>query len=594
MSYLPSLTEAATSRMMTETFYGYDHRLKAPDGTWFEETGLSSRAFPLFAPRVRRAKLHLDCDSVPDKMICKEKLAWTGKDRRIYYDAERVFGMELTEGDKQLVSMGAYLCVFPDGVYVNTADKTDKGYMGNRVEFHGNVTLTMCSADGERYDKDGEPAVASIAPTNPNNGDYWIDTSDDNHVLKRYSASQGQWVTFTTVYVKIEARGIGKGFREQDGVTISGIHKYDETSALFKQIEALNSDMIIQKVDENYIIVVGLLDRTISFDVDKLVVERKVPELDFVCELDNRLWGCHYGYTNGKYVNTIYACAQGDPRNWFRYAGISTDSYAVNVGSDGKFTGMCAYGGYVLAFKERCIHKIYGTLPSNFSVSTSQCRGVAEGSSESLSIANEVLYYLTRTGVVAYDGSTPQSVFDVFGGEQYSDGRAGVMGSEYYICMRDKMLKDQVWCYDTSKGIWHHVLDEDVKQFVPVGSDLVALMPNGDVWSMNGDGNGDGYEEPVAFDAISGIIGYEYPDHKYISRFVMRLKMNHDDELEVLVRYDSHGEWESQGVVKMAATNSFTLPVIPRRCDHMQIRLRGKGDIRIFSIAKVLEVGSDA
>lgn len=594
MSYLPSLMETATSRMMTETFYGYDHRLKAPDGTWFEETGLSARAYPLFAPRIARAKVHMDCDSIPDKMICKEKLAWVGKDKKIYFDAASVFGMKLTEGEKQLVSLGAYLCVFPDGVYVNTADKKEKGYMGNRFEFKGTVTLTMCNADGDRYDKSATPTIASIAPSNPSNGDYWIDTSDDSHVLKRYSASQGQWVTFSTVYVKIEARGIGKGFREQDGVNISGLHEYGEASTMFKQIEALNGDFVVQKVDENYIIVVGLLDKTISLKVDSLVVERKVPQMDFVCELDNRLWGCHYGYADGKYVNTIYACAQGDPRNWFRYSGISTDSYAVNVGSDGKFTGMCAYGGYVLAFKERCIHKIYGTLPSNFSVMTTQCRGVADGSSDSLAIANEVLYYMSRSGIVAYDGSTPQSVSDAFGDEKYSEGRAGVMGSEYYICMRDKTLKDQVWSYDTSKGIWHHVLDEDVKQFVPVGSDLFALTRDGTVWSMNGEGNGDEKERDVPFDAISGIIGYEYPDHKYISRFVLRLKMNHDDELEVLVRYDSHGEWESQGTVKMAATNSFTLPVIPRRCDHMQIRLRGHGDIRIFSIAKVLEVGSDA
>lgn len=594
MGYLPGLTETQQTRMMTDTFYGYDHNLKAADGTWYEETGLSSRAFPLFAPRRAMARIHLDCDSVPARMIRKDKLAWVGEDNKIYYDAVAVEGITLTEGKKTLVSMGAYLCVFPDGVYVNTQDPKDKGYMGNRVEINGSVTLAMCNVDGDLYDKDGTAVMSDTAPVDPKNGDQWIDTSGDTHVLKRYSESQGQWISFTSVYVKISAKGIGKGFSEQDAVRISGLHCFSGTPGVVKQTEALNTDAIIQRAEEDYIIVVGMLDRVVTVDAKKLIVERRVPNMDFVCELDNRLWGCRYGKEEGVPVNTIYACAQGDPKNWYRYAGISTDSYAVNVGSDGAFTGMIAFGGYVLAFKERCIHKIYGTLPSNFAVSTTQCRGVSEGSEDSLAIVDEQLYYLSRTGVVVYDGSVPKSVFEVFAEEQFTDGRAGVMGSEYCICMRDKTMKEMVWTYDTAKGIWHHMTDRNIEQFVPVGGDLLALFDDGSVWSLSGNGNGDEVEHHVRFDAISGIIGYEYPDHKYISRFVLRVKMNKDDVLEVLTRYDSEGEWESQGVVTMAATNSFTLPVIPRRCDHMQLRLRGHGDIRIFSIAKVLEVGSDA
>ena len=594
MGYLPGLTEGQQSKLWTETFLGYDHNLKAPDGTWYEETGLSSRAYPLFAPRRAMERVHLDCDSVPAKLIRKSKLAWIGEDRKIYYDAVAVDGITLSEGEKTLVSMGAYLCVFPDGVYVNTQDMKDKGTMGNLYTYKGDVKLSMCNADGEIYDEENKAVIADIAPKDPKNGDYWIDTSGSTHQLKRYSESQGQWVSFATVYVKIEAKGIGNGFNEQDAVRISGLHNYSGTRAEYGQLEALNADMILQKVATDYIVVIGVLDRVQTVKAEPLKVERRVPKLDFVCELDNRLWGCRYGSTADGNVNTIYACAQGDPRNWYRYAGISTDSYAVNVGSDGAFTGMIAYGGYVLAFKENCIHKVYGTLPSNFAVSTTQCRGVAMGSGDSLAIVDEKLYYLTRTGVVVYDGSVPRSVSEAFAEENFTDGRAGAMGSEYVICMKDKKQTDTVWTYDAARGIWHHAMDRNVKQFEPVGSDLMVLFDDGSLWSMGGKGNGDDVEKDVPFDAVSGIIGYEYPDHKYISRFVLRVKMHLGDALEVLVRYDSEGDWESQGVVELANTNSFTLPVIPRRCDHMQIRLRGHGDIRIFSISKVFEMGSDA
>ena len=35
------------------------------------------------------------------------------------------------------------------------------------------------------------------------------------------------------------------------------------------------------------------------------------------------------------------------------------------------------------------------------------------------------------------------------------------------------------------------------------------------------------------------------------------------------------------------------MPVIPRRCDHVQLKLSGKGEMRLFSIARILELGSD-
>ena len=38
---------------------------------------------------------------------------------------------------------------------------------------------------------------------------------------------------------------------------------------------------------------------------------------------------------------------------------------------------------------------------------------------------------------------------------------------------------------------------------------------------------------------------------------------------------------------------STMLPVRPRRCDHFEMRLTGTGDVRVFSIAKIMEQGSD-
>ncbi len=39
---------------------------------------------------------------------------------------------------------------------------------------------------------------------------------------------------------------------------------------------------------------------------------------------------------------------------------------------------------------------------------------------------------------------------------------------------------------------------------------------------------------------------------------------------------------------------TLTLPIIPRRCDTMKIMIAGTGDAKIYNMAKVTEMGSEA
>ena len=98
------------------------------------------------------------------------------------------------------------------------------------------------------------------------------------------------------------------------------------------------------------------------------------------------------------------------PPTWFSYRGIAADSYAVTVGSDGPFTGAATCMGYALFFKENTLHKLYGSKPSDFQLSSLRCRGVARNAARSLCVLNETLYYLSSDGVMAWDGSIPAKV----------------------------------------------------------------------------------------------------------------------------------------------------------------------------------------
>ena len=86
---------------------------------------------------------------------------------------------------------------------------------------------------------------------------------------------------------------------------------------------------------------------------------------------------------------------------------------------------------------------------------------------------------------------------------------------------------------------------------------------------------------------------YEYTDQKYVRRYDIRLKMDVGAHMEVFLEYDSSGTWISAGTVNASTLLSATLPVRPRRCDHMRIKLQGTGNVRVLSIARILVKGSD-
>lgn len=64
-------------------------------------------------------------------------------------------------------------------------------------------------------------------------------------------------------------------------------------------------------------------------------------------------------------------------------------------------------------------------------------------------------------------------------------------------------------------------------------------------------------------------------------------------KVRFFAQYDSMGEWEHLGTVSGTSLRSFLLPIKPKRCDHMRLRIQGVGDVKIFSITKTIEQGSD-
>ena len=576
----PTLTVKQKSRQMADAFYGYNHNLRISDSEFYDMKNMTSDYYPVLAPRKNRGVYKDGINA--NGIIAKDKLCYVDGSAFVIGD-ERV-EMGLSDSPKSLISMGAYVIIMPDRKYINTVKSSDRGDIDEVHTTIADVKFTLCTLTGEDYDTNG--IDGDVAPGSPKDGQLWIDTSSVPHTLKKYSTANAMWVSIATTYIKLSSTGIGANLKQYDGVKLSGL-KGD--------LESLNGSHALWGCKDNEIVIVGILDKVTTQKLSEgaITISRKMPVLDFIVESDNRLWGCRYGTNeDGDTVNEIYACKQGDFKNWDCFMNLSTDSYRASCGTDGNFTGAIVHLGYPLFFKENCVHKVYGNYPANFQIQSTACRGVQKGSHRSLAIVNETLYYKAGGAVCAYDGSLPVEMSTALGEIRYSDAVAGAHGNKYYITMKDASGIYHLFVYDTAKGMWHKEDNLQVDCFCSYMNEMYGIEHDTKhIITMLGTGKVDSRRVPWMVE--TGLLGMSMPDMKYISRLIIRMSLEVGANVEISIQYDSMGDWEQVCQMTVTSLRSFSIPVRPRRCDHFRIRIEGEGVGRIYSITKTIEQGSD-
>ena len=582
MGKVPLVAPMRVTRTVTDSFLGYTNALRVPDGAFASMQNLCGDAYPLITTRELRGTVA--SLTAPRAILGKAALAYIDGTSLNYSGADvtgylTAAGVAISSAvPKSMVSMGSYLLIFPDKLYFNTADYTDCGSMEAHFTSAGTVSYAPSDADGGAL---SDMTVSSSAPTSPANGALWVDTSALPHALRRYSASSAVWVDVAAPYTRISASGIGEAFEANDAVTLSGCAV--GASAVSDEIAALNTTKVISARGDDFIVVPGILDAACS-QTAPVTVSRSVPDMDFVVQAQNRLWGCRYGLENGKAVNEIYASALGDFRNWRRYTGLSGDSYAASVGSDGAFTGAAAYLGQPVFFKENCLHKVYVSPYGAHQIVETACAGVGQGSGASIAEVGGALYYKSRRGVMRYDGSLPQSVSSALGDAEYSSAVAGALGGKYYVSMLDSLGDSCLFVYDTRRGLWYREDGLRVLAFASLGSELYAITDENELIAIGGSAGEK--EQSVSWSAETGILGYTAAENKYLRCVRVRLQLGKGARALVAVEYDSSGRWETVGRLRGGVTDTLTAFVRPRRCDHFRLRLSGEGDVTLLSIAK--------
>lgn len=586
----PTLPVQDSTRDMVNTFRGYNHNMRIGSGEFYDMRNLTSTLYPLLSPRGQRG--FYTGGSAIRGMIAKDALCYV--DGAYFVIGTKRVDMGLSAGDKQLISMGAYVVILPDRKYINTVDTEDRGSIDAKMTTTSPVSFTLCQLSGDPYEitHTGDTEPEDIAATK-----YWMDTSATPNALKKYSTASGMWVSIATTYIKIASIGIGKRFEVGDGVTISGLKDTDlidnESGDVIQdeELSAIDGSFVIKDKQDDYLIITGLISNVRTLR-NHITVERTMPEMDLCIESGNRLWGCRYGVNeDGKTINEIYASKLGDFKNWNCFIGVSTDSYRASCGTDGPFTGAITHLGYPLFFKEECLHKVYGSIPANFSIQTTACRGVQKGSHKSLAIVGETLFYKSRLGVCAYDGSLPVEISQALGDVAYSQAVCGSHGSKYYVSMQDANQLHHLFVYDTSRQMWHKEDNLDAAAFCSYGNDMYFLdNADGQIKTIFGSGAVD--KSPVSWMAETGFLGMDLPDKKYISRIQIRIQLELGSTVNVYIDYDSENAWHFVCTMKGTSMRSFDIPIQPKRCDHFRLRIEGTGMAKIFSYSKTVSQGS--
>ena len=399
----------------------------------------------------------------------------------------------------------------------------------------------------------------------------YVDLNDDS--IHPLVAKKHIYANATVTDHSVTAAGIGSAFASGDVVDLIG------TGITGKRI-------VVQEASGNTITFVdGAISGTLS---GSLTVQTSIPDMDFICSSNNRIWGC----SNAD--NTIYVSALGDPTDFFNY-GSDSGAYTLAVGSEGDFTGICNYGGAVLVWKEDMLHKMLGSYPSEYYMIDVPIYGVQKGSEKSLVIINNVLYYKGVYGVYQYAGNQPVSISYNLGNHIYTNGVAGTDGRKYYIGMTGPGMEFYLYAYDLAHNLWLKEELGSVGAIANIDRDVYLLWQHVDMPGVALPSGLQKIGERVDPDLLWHSEFVETTENTFhrkgYTKILLRIDMTQGSELRVKAKEDRRA---FRTVFEQTSTNdvTFTVPIRLGRCDRYTIRLEGKGKVTILAMGREHVTGS--
>lgn len=549
-------------------FMGLNRRPVVDEGEMSDMQNLTSDNYPLLTPRKPRGLYDLPGDAVEPIAIMTRygKIGLIAEDEngnvRFYYDGVKITSVTGLGVSTSMVAINTKICFFPQKTYL------------------------------EVYQSDQGVTVGSYG------------SLEDSAELSATT------VTITSDDARIDV-GSGHNFAYDDAISIEGTLTYTPEGGTETTVPC-NASCIIQEVigttlvlpDQTFIELAGDAPSDVTFSG---TISRTMPNLDHVIEWNNRLWGA------SSEDNTIYACKLGDPRNWQYFQGTSMDSYYAQQGTDGIWTGCAHYSNHVIFFKQNSMARIYGTSPSNFQTTNTECYGVEEGSRKSVVTINDRVFYKSVIGIMAYDGGIPYCISDKLN-TRYKTAVGGTEGTKYYCSAQSANGGYELLVLDIEKAEWHKEDNLRISSYCTLDNKLYYVTQSENVlycsnyaicsdWLLVGD----------IVPSYAGIVNPNRPDESYAdmnwyatfgpfdefienkkiySKILIRLvPIEEDCTVSVYISIDE-GPWELVKAFDPVPMGGEFIPIIPRRCDRYSIKVEGTGNCSIKSLTRRVRRGT--
>ena len=569
---LPALNEIRQRTVGTDKFGGINKADGTPLGEWEELSNMDFSRYPALKSRAPREYNGLD-RSLTGCMYKNDGWCYTVPEG--IYIGGTLYPMTLSEGGKRLLSMGAYIIILPDFIICDTAQDPPKfRYLNGSEQSEEKMVGELREVNALDWDK---MDMTAKTPVGVYKKLLFFVVSEDDPKLDIFRIGTKVKVTWNTStyvgkspnsYEKTEymsIKSIVHGDDEEYNVVGAGkVGLFFETETAFADTDYFyTEDAPVTSA------------RQISFHRDA-VMRLSVPDdLEYLIEHNNRLWAC------SSKNHEIYCSKLGDPTSWGDYQGISTDSWAATVGSDGDFTGSAVHNGRVLFFKEDCVHVIYGTKPANFTLTTVHLRGVKKGSADSLCISNGLLYYKAPEGIFAYNGTTAQKADIPLGENITLNASACADDRKIYMMASDGKAR----VYDCAHGCWSCEDCEGAQRGFAVNGSLYALMYGEDtkeLVQLSGEEDMAFCEPKVSFCAETGWINGENAAMSCFSKIRLSVGIDGDPtkvNFCVKAKYLDGEEWRTEysyDGTNPPASRVFIIPIIPMRSQKIKLRIEGE------------------
>lgn len=347
-----------------------------------------------------------DVDEGGFAAFCADCPGWVADDGTLWYAGEQVNGFSGEACRHSVAVLGGIAVIYPEKKWFDTSN-FEIGDL-DFVRSSHSATLSVKFSDGT-------PPTAyyftnSVEPETPQNGGLWLRrvSYDNDFGVFRYYSSTEEWVAQKELCFRIAFSGVGTGIPTEGTVRVSG------TAVDTVLIPGFDGSYTVRSASDGEVLLAGAPSFTIlarvcravghSLTLSSVTVERRAPELAFVCRAGDRLWGAS---DDG---GTVCASAEGDPRCWDRALGDWRDAAELTVGTPGPFTGIACLGREPVFFKTSRIFRVRGDRPDNFTVSEREAPGMPDTMNGVSCESGSALYYSSPDGVYRWSGGDAELI----------------------------------------------------------------------------------------------------------------------------------------------------------------------------------------